>query len=201
VDWDEAGFSKLRFADKEDATLKIHIRASKSQSFARAENRGGEKADERCIGVCAQSAGRRQSRGFGHQPLQFVVGVDVRRIAPPPSANEPRRRNLSARISRTEPHGEPPHDAQAPSPSGALRVFRLHGPAKRQFRGDELCPLVFQKTYEVVESHGRLSKFCAERPPHGKVLRQCLGYGAHWPPPITGHGRATVRNASKDTWA
>ena len=143
---------------------------------------------------------RRQSRGFGHQQFHFLIGVDVRRITPPSSPKEPRRRNLSAWISRIQPHGEPPHNTQTPSPGGALRVFGLHRPAKRQFRGDEFRTLVFHEVHELAESHGRLSKLCAERPPHSNVLRQGLRHGTHRPPPTTGHDRATVRNASKDTW-
>jgi hypothetical protein len=53
----------------------------------------------------------------------------------------------------------------------------------------------------VDERHGRLLELRAERPSQRHILHQGIVHGAHRAPPVAGHGRATARNASKDTWA
>src|SRR6516165_14389 len=201
MDRDEAGFSELRLTDMEDTVLEVHVRAGKRQNLVRPKASGRKQSDDRCIGVCAQSLAGMQSRGLGYEPLQFVVGINVWRITPTSSTDEPVRRNLIAWFGRVEPYGETPHDAQAPSPGGTLCVFRLHRPAKRQLRGNELRTLALHKLHKLTESYGRFTQLCAKRSPHGDVLRQHLGHGAHRSPPVTGHGWATVRNASKATRA
>jgi hypothetical protein len=62
--------------------------------------------------------------------------------------------NLSARVDRAEPRSKSSYHAQPASPCGLLYTLRLHRPAEREFRGDELRLLAFQEIEEPFEGRG-----------------------------------------------
>ena len=63
------------------------------------------------------------------------------------------------------------------------------------------APSPLKEIQEVDERHGRFLELRAEGPSERHILHQSVAHGAHRAPPVAGHGRATSRNASKDTWA
>jgi hypothetical protein len=84
---------------------------------------------------------------------------------------EPLWWDMCAGINGIQPHGESPHHAQPPRPSGTLRALRLHGPMQRQLRGDELGPLLPEELDKVPQRPGRFREFGSERSSKGDVFR------------------------------
>src|SRR5215471_13567479 len=108
--------------------------------------------------------------------------------------------NLSARVNRAEPRSKSSYHAQPASPGGSLYTLRLHGPTQREFRGDELRFLAFQKIKKPFEGRSWFLEFCPESAPKRYILPQRTAQRFHRAPPRAGHGWATSRNASKATW-
>jgi hypothetical protein len=110
-------------------------------------------------------------------------------------------RHFGSGVDGAEPGGESSDHPEPPSPSRTLYALRLHCPAERKLRGNELRLLALNELHKMNECSGRFTKFRTQSAPEGHILSESIPQRSHLSPPATGQGRATVRNASKDTWA
>jgi hypothetical protein len=158
VEWDEAGLSEFGEPNEEHPALEIDVGTLERHRFARTKPGGGEQADQRRKGVGPQTFRGRQSRGFGYQLGDFLIGKDVRLRPAPLASKDPCRWDLRARVMRVQPGCESSHLTQAPSPRRALHVDRRHGPPQRQVGSDERPALVLHELDKVTERDSRFAQ-------------------------------------------
>lgn len=200
MEWDEARLAELRVPDEQDPALEIDIGLLKPQRFAGTKPRRREQADECRIGVGSQAVRGSQMTRPRHEIPDLRIRKDVWLSSAPLAGKDSCGRDLRARIVRVQPGRESPDLTESASPRRALYVARRHGPAQRQVGGDERRALALHELDKMTEGHGGFAQLRAQRPPDRDILGQGRTHRRHRSPPVVGHGRATVRKASNETW-
>ena len=198
---DEPGFPELRLADGKDTALEVDIDDVQCQCLARPKTRRREESDQCRVGHRAQPRARGKSTGLLHETTDFLIGVDVRLCTPVAGLEDMARRDLRSRVKRTQPSGELPDHGKPPCPGRRLYLHWLQSPVDGELRGDNLRPFLLEKVHEAAKRYGRLAHLRAEGAADCDVLLESFAETDHLAPPAQGHGRATVRRASKSTLA
>ena len=118
----------------------------------------------------------------------------------PLAGQDPCGWDLRARVVRAQPGRESPDLTESAGPRGALHVDRGHRPAQRQVDGDERPALALHELDKMAEGHGGLAQLRAQCPPDRHILRSRPYPSSSSVTSRGGHGRATARKASNETW-
>jgi hypothetical protein len=119
-----------------DPRIQVNIRPVQMKGFVDPHSRRHEQTEKGCIGTGTEPLMRGELLGSAEEPFDLLVAIDVRRLASVAMREKADRWNLRTRLAGTVPEGEAPDHTQSPSPGRGLSVYRLGGPAKRQFPGD-----------------------------------------------------------------
>jgi hypothetical protein len=106
------------------------------EGFIDPHSRRHEQTEKGGIGTGTEPLRRGELLGSAEEPPDLLVAIDVRRLASVAMREKADGWNLRTRLAGTVPEGKAPDHTQSPSPGRGLSVYRLGGPAKRQFPGD-----------------------------------------------------------------
>jgi hypothetical protein len=119
-----------------DSGIQVNIRPVQMEGFVDSHACRYEQTEQGCIGAGTEPLRRGELLGSAEEPCDLLIAIDVRRLASVAMREKADGWNLRTRLAGTVPEGEAPDHTQSPSPGRGLSVYRLGGPAKRQFPGD-----------------------------------------------------------------
>jgi hypothetical protein len=193
----EARLAELRVADDEDALPQIDVIPAHPEGFADAQPGHGEKPEQAMEGPSAQSVDGRQVQRRGQQPLDLLIGVEVR-LGAPNWRKGPDRRHLRARFDIHQMAGKSTDVTQAQRPR-TVATGRQCRPLERQLVGDDGGAVVLHERDEIGQPSFLGSELVPQAAAHGDVSVKGGSETTHGTPP--GQAALIPRRLSTSTFA
>src|SRR3984893_6374913 len=137
--------------------------------------------------------------GGSQQPLNLLLGVQIRTGSPRSKREQTGRRNLGSRIGCAPMASEHANETQSPGPIAWLMVKRLHRPLQGQCRRDVGRFFLLQKSRELCQAGSCVAQFEPQAATQSDVILNSVSQWLHRLPP--GQGRAMERSETMSTLA
>jgi hypothetical protein len=194
-----AGLAELALEDRDQVALMVDVLPVEADRLADAHPGDRQQPDQRAHRGGAVR--RRDHRRSGHQRADLGAGVEIGHRASRPLRQQILRDQLVGAVQRVQVRGEAAHDREAVGvPVGVRRRWQRRPRKRRGGRDRGLAALVHPGD-ELRQQLLSTRKPIAQHAAHRQIAREALLERDHDRPPVSGHGRASWRSASRSTLA